>query len=169
TASSSNGFSRSPALKSSTRQSLLPATALFVSRGNRPARTNDDLPVPDAPTTARNRCVGSLRRWMSLSTSFPRPKKIASSLAVKARKPGYGESGQEGSGATCCLVLFSSRLLCRMMSTIGLRELRKSFFSLSANWLGVLYSTTLLANEPSGFLKLSKNRLTLVYCSRFSW
>jgi hypothetical protein len=45
--------------KMRTGQSALPSIAPLFKAGTRPARTSDDLPVPDAPSTARNRDVFS--------------------------------------------------------------------------------------------------------------
>ena len=49
----------------------------FCSAGTTPARTTDDLPLPDAPTTARKRW--SLRYVTSSAVSVSRPKNSAAS------------------------------------------------------------------------------------------
>ena len=53
-----------------------------------PDRTSEDLPLPDVPTTAKNRHVRSRRS--SSSISFSRPKKRWSSSGSKGRNPGNG-------------------------------------------------------------------------------
>src|SRR5215469_9619052 len=55
----------------------------------RPARTSDDFPLPELPTTATKRFRSSLDR--SCAVCFSRPKKRSDSASVKGRKPGYGE------------------------------------------------------------------------------
>jgi hypothetical protein len=70
-ASSSSG--RSVGAKTSVGQSALPGRAPRPRAGSSPARTTDDLPLPDGPSTARKRVVLSFstRCW----TSESRPKK----------------------------------------------------------------------------------------------
>ena len=69
--------------------------------GSRPARTSEDLPLPEAPTTASRRLRRSERRMSSLCPS--RPKNRCVSLASKGRSPGNGfcrgvdPSGSDGS------------------------------------------------------------------------
>src|SRR5215470_10297238 len=54
----------------------------------KPDRTSDDLPLPEVPTTDKNRDERSRRS--SSSISFSRPKKRWSSSGSKGRKPGKG-------------------------------------------------------------------------------
>lgn len=54
--------------------------------GSSPARTSDDFPLPDAPTTATNRVRRRCAR--SSSTCASRPKKRCSSSDSKGRSPG---------------------------------------------------------------------------------
>ena len=54
---------------------------LAATRAGSPARTSDDLPLPEGPTTATNR--DTARRATSSSTSRSRPQKNASSAASK--------------------------------------------------------------------------------------
>src|SRR5437588_4081173 len=82
----------SPGVKRTITQSLLPSIAFAANLGNKPAPTSDDLPEPDAPTTATKRFVTTFST--SSSVSLPRPKKIVASSWVKARNPGNGEPGQ---------------------------------------------------------------------------
>ena len=56
------------------------------SCGTRPARTSDDLPQPERPTTAISRLTFSFSRSARVCAS--RPKKNASSPRSKGRKPG---------------------------------------------------------------------------------
>lgn len=90
------------------------------SRGITPALTNDDLPLPEAPTSTRNlsadrSCVSCSRRvrsslWASL------PKKTAASSSTKASSPGYGTRSRDqsvGGGAG-----FSSRWTTTCITTI---------------------------------------------------
>ena len=65
-------------------------------RGSTPARTSDDFPLPEPPTTATT-CPGASRPTSS-STSSSRPKKRSWSPGWNAARPGYG--GRAGSGGT---------------------------------------------------------------------
>ena len=56
------------------------------SAGIRPARTSEDLPQPEGPTTARKR--RSLRRFNKSSVCSSRPKKMYASSRVNGRNPG---------------------------------------------------------------------------------
>src|SRR3954454_14627934 len=58
-----------------------------------PARTKEDLPLPEVPTTARKRLVA--KRHNSSSTSSSRPKNRADSSAVNGRNPGNGSATVE--------------------------------------------------------------------------
>ena len=62
-----------------------------ASRGTTPARTSDDLPVPDAPSTSR--AAGA--RWARLASRSPSfsialscPKNTGACSASKASRPG---------------------------------------------------------------------------------
>ena len=102
-----NGLSPNcPGVKRTHAQSSLPSNAPFINLGINPAHTKDDLPEPDAPTTAMNRWSGSRNRDSSSSVSRPLPKKMGESLTVKGRKPGKGEPVQKGSA-----IAFGSMLL----------------------------------------------------------
>ena len=50
-----------------------------------PARTSDDLPLPEAPTTARN--LSSRMRPTSFAVKTSRPKKREASSSLKNRNP----------------------------------------------------------------------------------
>ncbi len=96
-ASAMNGLSpTAPGVNAATGQCWLPSIAPSARRGSRPAFMRDDLPHPEAPITARKRCAGSRSRDRRASTSLPRPKNIAASSTVNARRPGYGEPSQAG-------------------------------------------------------------------------
>ena len=58
------------------------------SSGPTPACTNDDLPTPEGPTTARN--GATLSRLATVSASASRPKKSCASTAVNEARPRYG-------------------------------------------------------------------------------
>jgi hypothetical protein len=66
---------------------------IFCSRGPRPARTRDDLPLPEGPIRAMNRrddaSIG-WRRPSNSSISASRPKKTAASSASSGDSPGNG-------------------------------------------------------------------------------
>src|SRR5215467_8521376 len=81
------GFS--PGRIVATRQ-LEPALTMkpLKSEGTRPARTSEDLPLPEVPTMAKKRHKRSLRSKSSIS--FSRPKKTRSSSAPNGRRPGKG-------------------------------------------------------------------------------
>lgn len=69
-----------------------------TSRGIRPARTSDDFPLPDAPTTT----IAFAARWAvsdrtsdaSRSISAPRPKKTGASAVSNETRP--GNTGRPG-------------------------------------------------------------------------
>ena len=65
----------------------LPDPAAFVwrRRGIRPARTTDDLPLPDAPTTATREVRSTASTSFSVNAS--RPKKKAASSSRNGRRP----------------------------------------------------------------------------------
>src|SRR5947208_2366340 len=54
-----------------------------------PARTSEDLPLPDGPTTATN--PSRPRRSTTALTNATRPKKRCSSSGWYARRPMYGQ------------------------------------------------------------------------------
>src|SRR5436853_5814358 len=56
--------------------------------GSNPARTKDDLPLPEVPTTATNDVSCNFSSSVSLRPS--RPKKISFSLVLNGRNPGNG-------------------------------------------------------------------------------
>jgi hypothetical protein len=61
-----------------------------LSAGTRPARTNDDLPTPDGPTTPM---IGRSRmRLTAAAISRERPKNRAASLSWNDDRPAYGLS-----------------------------------------------------------------------------
>ena len=87
-ASSSSGFVRG---LNSVRYQLpkRPSIRRFVFRnGRRPARSSDDLPDPEPPSTATTWSRASRDRTASMSRS--RPKKISPSPGSKDLRPGYG-------------------------------------------------------------------------------
>ncbi len=59
-------------------------------RGSTAARTSDDLPLPDGPTTRTERAAGWASRSRTCARSASRPKSTAASDSVSRRKPGYG-------------------------------------------------------------------------------
>ncbi len=61
------------------------ASPEFFSAGTTPARTNDDLPTPDEPTTAMSGTSRS--RWLIAAISRLRPKKRAASCSWNALRP----------------------------------------------------------------------------------
>ena len=75
-----------------TNQRSEPSIAPRRSAGIRPARTTDDFPEPDGPTTARNRDASSScsSRPRSRFVTASRPKKSPASASRKARSPLYG-------------------------------------------------------------------------------
>ena len=82
-ASCSSG--RSPGVRVITRAPMPAGRAPRQIAATRPARTNDDLPLPEAPTTATKRASASRAR--TSATSASRPKKNAASSGWKARSP----------------------------------------------------------------------------------
>ena len=77
-----------PGFITRTLQPAEPGSAPPRSAGMIPARASEDLPLPDAPTTARKRPAfsRSIARWVSAS----RPKKSSASASSNGRKPRYG-------------------------------------------------------------------------------
>ncbi len=61
-----------------------------------PARTSDDFPLPDGPTTTSTPFADSRRRHSPTSTS--RPKKPSASSTSNGTRPRYGHSGLATSG-----------------------------------------------------------------------
>lgn len=67
-----------------------------IKRGIKPARTSEDLPLPDAPrTSAKRGAAEPCRRMLSIvsmpaAISVARPKKIAASSSLKDIRLGYG-------------------------------------------------------------------------------
>ena len=68
------------------------------SAGTSPARTSEDLPLPEAPTTARKRARLSIST--SRCTSRSRPKNSFASSSPNGCRPRYGVSPVLGSIAT---------------------------------------------------------------------
>ena len=71
-----------------------PNKVVFLSQGTRPAKTSDDLPLPDPPITVRNWLCRKC--WSISSASRSRPKKGKRSSRANARMPGYGHAGRAG-------------------------------------------------------------------------
>ena len=93
-------------LRIACRQTSIPLTARARnSRGNTPARTSDDLPLPLMPSTRTNGRAAAACRCRRSSMSLiaaVRPKKIASCCRSKISRPRNGDSCQAGSrGASC--------------------------------------------------------------------
>ncbi|GAA3115767.1 hypothetical protein GCM10020254_73070 [Streptomyces goshikiensis] len=65
-----------------------------VRAGSSPARTREDLPDPEGPTTVTNRRAlagtGGCSRATSSAVSRSRPKNTAASASPNASRPGYG-------------------------------------------------------------------------------
>ena len=82
-----------PSARPRPRRGALPGVATIAAQPSgraaiTPARTNDVLPAPEGPMTAR-----SLRSWSFCQravTSSSRPKKRPASSSVKDESPGYG-------------------------------------------------------------------------------
>jgi hypothetical protein len=93
----------SPGRNSATRQRE-PSAAKRppLSAGRSPARTSEDLPQPDAPTTARSRLWRNSRTSSSISPS--RPKKNLASRGPKGRRPGKGTGRASAGGGTSNLL-----------------------------------------------------------------
>ena len=65
----------------------------------RPARTAEDLPLPEGPTTASR--VEPTRRATSSATKRSRPKKYSACAASNGARPRNGQiSGADGSGGS---------------------------------------------------------------------
>src|SRR5271166_4807671 len=80
-----------------TGQRSLPAIAPSIRLGTRPASTTDDLPLPDGPSTPRNRtpCSARTSRRRALTSQpvrFSRPKKNFASRSRNASRPRYGQT-----------------------------------------------------------------------------
>ena len=71
-------------------------TSPMPSSGATPARSTDDLPLPEAPTTARNGCRRS-RSTMSATTSS-RPKKRSASVGGEREEAGVRALGRRRRG-----------------------------------------------------------------------
>ena len=70
-----------------------------ASAGRRPARTAEDLPLPEGPTTASS--VEPIRRATSSATRRSRPKKYSACAASKGARPRNGQiSGSERAGGS---------------------------------------------------------------------
>ena len=67
-----------------------PSSAPRSRAGITPASTSDDLPQPDAPTTARKR--GPRRRSSTVAICASRPKNTSASAMPNGRKPMNGLS-----------------------------------------------------------------------------
>ena len=65
--------------------------------GNSPDSTNEDLPEPLEPNTAR-KCADSNCR-SSRSRSIVRPQNSRDSCSVNGRSPGYGDGGSSRGAA----------------------------------------------------------------------
>src|SRR6516225_4749195 len=82
------------------------------SLGINPARTTDDFPLPEGPSTARKRVAFnfSTKRWISPL----RPKKNSTWSSLKVCRPRYGQMsarasiGVSGPGATPLIALIRS-------------------------------------------------------------
>ena len=66
------------------------------SRGIRPARTTEDLPLPEAPTTATRLLFSTAVSRMPVKAS--RPQKNGWSSSRNGRRPRYGTHGRDGRG-----------------------------------------------------------------------
>ena len=85
----------SPGRISACVQSSLPGRTPPARAGSSPARSTDDLPLPDGPTTASN--GAPTRRATSSATSRSRPKKYSASAASNVARPLYGQTaGRDG-------------------------------------------------------------------------
>lgn len=71
--------------------SLLLGSAPFQMAATSPARTNEDFPLPEGPTTARK--PASARRARTSATSASRPKKKLGVLGLKRLQPLVGAYG----------------------------------------------------------------------------
>ena len=70
--------------------SSLPGSTPPASAGSRPARTTDDLPLPDGPTTPSSGAPTS--RATSSATSRSRPKKYGASATSNEARPLNGHT-----------------------------------------------------------------------------
>ena len=76
---------------------FLGIAAPALSFGTSPARTTDDLPLPDGPITPRNRATCDFARHprrralINQPVKLSRPKKKRSSCGPKASRPRYGQ------------------------------------------------------------------------------
>ena len=75
----------------------LPGSTPLASAGSRPARTTDDLPLPDGPTTPSSGAPTS--RATSSATSRSRPKKYGASSASNDARPLKGHT--TGASPSC--------------------------------------------------------------------
>ena len=95
----SSASGRSPGRITARRQRSEPGTTPSASAGRRPARTAEDLPLPEGPTTASR--VEPTRRATSSATRRSRPKKYSACAASKGARPRKGQTaGSEGSGGS---------------------------------------------------------------------
>ncbi len=95
-----------------TRHRSAPAMLPWRRAGRRPALTSEDFPLPEGPSTARNREPRSFSR--SCATSPSRPKKRSRSASSNGRRPRYGQTACSavvagGPGATPCTASTSWR------------------------------------------------------------
>ena len=67
-----------------------PGSAPLASAAESPARTMDDLPLPEGPTTPSSVAPG--RRATSSATSCSRPKNASASATSKLARPLYGQT-----------------------------------------------------------------------------
>ena len=85
-ASSSRGCG--PGVSRIVVQAPAPGRVPLQAAGNRPARSTEDLPEPDGPTTAKNGVSAS--RMVSSATNCSRPKNHLAFSAWNAVRPMYG-------------------------------------------------------------------------------
>ena len=76
-----------------TRTQLVSPRAPASIAGTRPARTADDLPLPDGPMTPRKPC--SARRATISDTRRSRPKKTSASLTPNVARPTNGQASPD--------------------------------------------------------------------------
>ena len=83
-----------PGRISAWRQRSDPGSTPPASAGSSPARTADDLPLPDGPITASNGEPTS--RATSSATNRSRPKKYSAWSASNVASPGNGQTAASG-------------------------------------------------------------------------